>query len=321
MRVALVFGGVSSEHGVSCLTAGGVSRAHRPGPVRGARRRHHPDGPVGPRRRRDAAGARGRRRPAARAQRGRRRRGADAHGRRQPSSRCATTSARRRPPLGLSWLGPVDVALPAARAVRRGRHHPGPVRDDGHPLRRRRRAGQRGRHGQALHEARARAPRACRSEPTSRSPRAEWARDRAACLDAVAALRYPVFVKPARGGSSLGITKVDDRRRARGGDRVRPAVRPEGRSSRRGSSTRASSSAACCPTSTAAGRRPARSPRSGCTARPGSTTSRPSTCPRSRSTWTCPPTSTPPSPTRSGSWPCGRSRRSAARAWPGSTSS
>ena len=26
-RVALVFGGVSSEHGVSCLTAGGVTRA------------------------------------------------------------------------------------------------------------------------------------------------------------------------------------------------------------------------------------------------------------------------------------------------------
>ena len=39
---------------------------------------------------------------------------------------------------------------------------------------------------------------------------AEWARDQAACLEAVAALHYPVFVKPARGGSSLGITKVDD---------------------------------------------------------------------------------------------------------------
>ena len=37
----------------------------------------------------------------------------------------------------------------------------------------------------------------------------EWARDRAACLDAVASLRFPVFVKPARGGSSLGITKVE----------------------------------------------------------------------------------------------------------------
>ncbi len=38
----------------------------------------------------------------------------------------------------------------------------------------------------------------------------EWERDPDACLAAVAALPYPVFVKPARGGSSLGITKVDD---------------------------------------------------------------------------------------------------------------
>ena len=39
---------------------------------------------------------------------------------------------------------------------------------------------------------------------------AEWARDQVACLESVAALHFPVFVKPARGGSSLGITKVDD---------------------------------------------------------------------------------------------------------------
>jgi len=39
---------------------------------------------------------------------------------------------------------------------------------------------------------------------------AEWERDKAACLDAVAALTYPLFVKPARGGSSLGISKVED---------------------------------------------------------------------------------------------------------------
>lgn len=37
----------------------------------------------------------------------------------------------------------------------------------------------------------------------------EWERDRAAVLDAVASLHFPVFVKPARGGSSLGISKVD----------------------------------------------------------------------------------------------------------------
>jgi D-alanine-D-alanine ligase len=39
---------------------------------------------------------------------------------------------------------------------------------------------------------------------------AQWRRDKTACLEAIAALHYPVFVKPARGGSSLGISKVDD---------------------------------------------------------------------------------------------------------------
>jgi D-alanine-D-alanine ligase len=36
----------------------------------------------------------------------------------------------------------------------------------------------------------------------------EWERDPASSRDAVAALGYPVFVKPARGGSSIGITRV-----------------------------------------------------------------------------------------------------------------
>ena len=38
---------------------------------------------------------------------------------------------------------------------------------------------------------------------------AEWRRDPAACEDAVAALGWPVFVKPARGGSSIGVSRVD----------------------------------------------------------------------------------------------------------------
>jgi D-alanine-D-alanine ligase len=37
---------------------------------------------------------------------------------------------------------------------------------------------------------------------------AQWRRDPAAAMDAVGALSYPVFVKPARAGSSMGITKV-----------------------------------------------------------------------------------------------------------------
>ena len=36
----------------------------------------------------------------------------------------------------------------------------------------------------------------------------QWRRDRSACLDAVASLGWPVFVKPARAGSSMGISKV-----------------------------------------------------------------------------------------------------------------
>lgn len=35
-----------------------------------------------------------------------------------------------------------------------------------------------------------------------------WEADRSACEEAVASLGYPVFVKPTRGGSSIGITKV-----------------------------------------------------------------------------------------------------------------
>ena len=37
----------------------------------------------------------------------------------------------------------------------------------------------------------------------------QWRRDKAAAMDAVAALTYPVFVKPCRAGSSMGVSKVD----------------------------------------------------------------------------------------------------------------
>ncbi|WP_406052787.1 D-alanine--D-alanine ligase family protein [Kribbella sp. NBC_00889] len=39
----------------------------------------------------------------------------------------------------------------------------------------------------------------------------DWRRDAEACRKAVDELGYPVFVKPARGGSSLGISKVNSR--------------------------------------------------------------------------------------------------------------
>ena len=53
---------------------------------------------------------------------------------------------------------------------------------------------------------------------------AEWAHDRAACLEAVAALHYPLFVKPARGGSSLGISRVEGPAQSGRGNRGRAAV-------------------------------------------------------------------------------------------------
>lgn len=37
----------------------------------------------------------------------------------------------------------------------------------------------------------------------------QWRRDRAAALDAALSLQFPVFVKPARAGSSVGVYKVD----------------------------------------------------------------------------------------------------------------
>ena len=55
----------------------------------------------------------------------------------------------------------------------------------------------------------------------------QWQRDKAACLEAIAALHYPLFVKPARGGSSLGISKVDDAAQARAGHRGRAGVRSQ----------------------------------------------------------------------------------------------
>lgn len=38
----------------------------------------------------------------------------------------------------------------------------------------------------------------------------QWATDSQTCIDRVAAMGFPVFVKPARAGSSMGITKVHD---------------------------------------------------------------------------------------------------------------
>ena len=146
----------------------------------------------------------------------------------------------------------------------------------------------------------------------------QWERDPAAIREAVEALDYPVFVKPARAGSSFGISRVDSaddldaaieeaRRfdpkvlveaaadeRARGRDRRAPGARRR------------------------RARRPARSRRSRWRRSTRSTTSRRSTSSRATASR---PRSTRTSPSRCATSPYGPSRRSTSRAWPGWTSS
>ena len=130
---------------------------------------------------------------------------------------------------------------------------------------------------------------------------AEWARDPAACLEAVAALHYPLFVKPARGGSSLGISRVDEPDGLAAAIELAQRHDPkiiveEGFVGARelecgvladldGGPPRASKVAEI------------RVAGDG-----GSTTSRPSTCPTSRSVWTSQPTSTPTPRPRCSGW-------------------
>jgi D-alanine-D-alanine ligase len=46
--------------------------------------------------------------------------------------------------------------------------------------------------------------------PSSTVTARQWERDEAGCRERAASLGYPLFVKPARGGSSIGISKVHD---------------------------------------------------------------------------------------------------------------
>ena len=210
VRVALVFGGVSSEHGVSCLTAAGVFGALDPeryevvgvgitrsgrwvlvddDTLRGLRvtdgrlpelSEHAPDAML------------------------------LTHG---PGSRLAVRDDVSYGGVdrhsALSWLGPVDVALSLLH---------GPFGEDGTIQGLFEMMGTRyvgagvlasavgmDKHFMKLVLSASGLP----VGPFTTITPAQWAHDRAACLEAVAALRFPVFVKPARGGSSLGISKVD----------------------------------------------------------------------------------------------------------------
>ena len=210
VRVALVFGGVSSEHGVSCLTAAGVVSALDPtryevvgvGITRSGRWVLVEDETV------RALAVHDGQLPELSEQ------APDAvlmtHG---PGSRLAV---RDHVSYGnvdrhsaLSWLGPVDVALSLLH---------GPFGEDGTIQGLFEMMGTRyvgagvlasavgmDKHYMKLVLSASGLP----VGPFVTITPGEWERDRAACLEAVATLRSPVFVKPARGGSSLGISRVD----------------------------------------------------------------------------------------------------------------
>ena len=105
-------------------------------------------------------------------------------------------------------------------------------------------------------------------------------------------LGAPLWVKPSRLGSSVGISRVDERRRgARRGGRARPPPRPAG--DRRGLRPRAArSSARCSATRRSRPRRPARSSPTAI-----GTTTRPSTA-RAAWSWSCRRRSLPSRPPR-----------------------
>ena len=160
-RVAVVFGGRSTEHAISCVSAGSVLAAIDRDRVRRRAGRHHPRGPLGAGRRRardswrspaatlpavDGDGAAGACSPATRPHRG-----LAVHEPGQVPR--AARRGRRRPPA-------------AARPVRRGRHPPGPARAGRRALRRLRRVRLRGRDGQGVHEGAAR-----RRRPAGRAVR------------------------------------------------------------------------------------------------------------------------------------------------------
>ena len=216
IRVAVVFGGRSGEHAISCVSADGILRHLDAGPVRRPADRHHPvrqlgAGPAG-------HAAEHHRRPAARGA-GRRRAGAVRRSR--AGGRWCHWSAPPQTPEICRLAGRRRGVPGAARPVRRGRHDPGPAGAERRAVRR--------------------AP-ACWPAPpawTRSSPRSCWppkgcrsvgsrcsgAASDTLDLDQRERIGLPAFVKPARAGSSLGVSRVDEWDRAGRGDRAGSADR------------------------------------------------------------------------------------------------
>ena len=149
----------------------------------------------------------------------------------------------------------------AARPVRRGRHRPGTARAGERAVRRRRRARLGGGDGQGVHEGRLRRPRRCRLPSTARCSSATGRRIGTPRWRRIEALGYPVFVKPANLGSSVGISKAKTRAGPRDGRRSGVRVRPQGRGRSRRAGGAGARSAASSATTPPKRRSPARSSR------------------------------------------------------------
>ena len=316
-RVAVVFGGRSTEHAVSCVSRRQRARGARPRPVRRRAGRHHRAraGGCWPPTTRQTLAITGGELPEVD------RPGGAAWCCRRPDRPAAwSCSSPARCP---RELGEVDVVLPvAARPVRRGRHDPGPARAGRRAVRRLRRVRLGRRDGQGPHEG--------RCWPGAGLPVGPYAVVTAARVgDRPAAVRETVRgARAARSSSSRpgpapasasprshGPDELDD------ADRGGPRARPEG-ARRGGASSAARSSAGCSRASTAA---PPRASLCGeirwSAATTSSTTSRRSTSTR-RTEFDIPADlpgrRRPPGRRR---WLCGRSTRWTAKDWPGSTSS
>ena len=313
--MAVVFGGRSTEHAVSCVSAGSVLARHRPRRATTSCRSASP------------ARAAGCSPPTSR------------RSWRSPAASCprSTTPAPRscspatRPTAGLAVHEPGAGApgarrgrrrlAAAARPVRRGRHDPGPARAGRRPLRRLGGLRLGRRDGQGPHEGAARGRRAARSGRTPSSPPRAWATDKAARprdrRRRWATRSSSSRPGPARASASPRCTtpaELDDAIEAARAHDPRVVVEAMRRRAAR-------SSAACSRASTAAarGQRPGRGRRrrrprvlrlrGQVPARRGHRARRARRPARRRG--------------RRGQrrWRCGRSRRWPARAWRGSTSS
>ena len=278
--MAVIFGGTSSEHAISCLTAGGVLSAIDRDRYDVVGLGHHPIRPLGRRRRLRrwrSCGLVDGRLPELTED------AADAILLRSSSG----TDLAVRESSALSQLGPVDVAFALLH---------GPFGEDGTIQGMFEMMGTRYVGAGVLASAVGMdkvfmklvlsasglpvgpfvADPAARSGDATETP--AWRRSRRCTIRSSSSRP-----EAGRAWGSAGSTRPSELVAA---DRARAAVRPEG--DRRGGHRRSPRVRVrgAGPVRTADPPRPAWSARSGCT--PASTTSTPSTCPRSRSSWTCP---------------------------------